>query len=38
MGPCSGGFPALRLAIPVDELPVKDDAFVYGLQELPVTW
>ncbi len=30
--------PRLRLAIPLDELPVKDDAFVYGLRELPVTW
>jgi cytochrome P450 len=30
--------PALRLAVPLDELPVKDDAFVYGLHELPVTW
>jgi hypothetical protein len=30
--------PRLRLAIPLDELPVKDDAFVYGLHELPVTW
>jgi cytochrome P450 len=30
--------PGLRLAIPLDELPIKDDAFVYGLHELPVTW
>ena len=30
--------PGLRLAVPLDELPVKDDAFVYGLHELPVTW
>jgi cytochrome P450 len=30
--------PGLQLAIPLDELPVKDDAFVYGLHELPVTW
>ena len=30
--------PGLRLAIPPDELAVKDDAFVYGLHELPVTW
>jgi cytochrome P450 len=30
--------PALRLAVPLDELAVKDDAFVYGLHELPVTW
>jgi cytochrome P450 len=30
--------PTLRVAIPVDELPVKDDATVYGLHELPVTW
>jgi cytochrome P450 len=30
--------PGLRLAVPLDELPVKDDGFVYGLSELPVTW
>jgi hypothetical protein len=24
--------------VPVGELPVKDDATVYGLHELPVTW
>ncbi|WP_055484149.1 cytochrome P450 [Streptomyces sp. WMMB 322] len=30
--------PGLRLAVPVDELPFKDDSTVYGLHELPVTW
>ncbi len=30
--------PGLRLAVPAEDLPVKDDAFVYGLHELPVTW
>jgi cytochrome P450 len=30
--------PGLRLAGPVADLPVKDDGFVYGLYELPVTW
>ncbi|HVV14131.1 cytochrome P450 [Amycolatopsis sp.] len=30
--------PGLRLATPVDELPFKDDANIYGLYELPVTW
>ncbi|MGP0028333.1 MAG: cytochrome P450, partial [Streptosporangiaceae bacterium] len=30
--------PGLRLAVPLAELPVKDDAFVYGVRELPVTW
>lgn len=30
--------PTLRLAVPVDELRFKDDAIVYGLYELPVTW
>jgi cytochrome P450 len=30
--------PGLRLAAPVDELPFKDDANIYGLYELPVTW
>jgi cytochrome P450 len=30
--------PGLRLAVPVDDLPFKDDGAVYGLYELPVTW
>ena len=30
--------PGLRLAAAVDDLPFKDDAAVYGLYELPVTW
>nr|WP_235215308.1 cytochrome P450 [Phaeacidiphilus oryzae] len=30
--------PGLRLAVDPDELPYKDDAHVYGLHELPVTW
>jgi cytochrome P450 len=30
--------PGLRLAVPLDKLPVKDDGFVYGLYELPVIW
>jgi cytochrome P450 len=30
--------PGLRLAAPVDDLPFKDDATIYGLYELPVTW
>jgi cytochrome P450 len=30
--------PSLALASPVDELPFKDDANIYGLYKLPVTW
>jgi cytochrome P450 len=30
--------PGLRLAVPVDEIPFKTDATVYGAHELPVTW
>jgi cytochrome P450 len=30
--------PGLRLAAPVEDLPFKDDASVYGLYALPVTW
>jgi cytochrome P450 len=30
--------PGLRLAVPVDELPFKHDANVYGVHRLPVTW
>ncbi len=30
--------PDLKLAAPVDDLPFKDDAAIYGLYRLPVTW
>ncbi|KLU11471.1 cytochrome P450 [Kocuria sp. SM24M-10] len=30
--------PHLRCTVPVDELPFKNDADIYGLHELPVTW
>ncbi|MEV6875404.1 cytochrome P450 [Amycolatopsis sp. NPDC051128] len=30
--------PGLRLAAPVGELPFKDDAAIFGLYRLPVTW
>ncbi|MDA3628776.1 cytochrome P450 [Saccharopolyspora oryzae] len=30
--------PNLRLAVPVEDLPVKSEASVFGLYELPVTW
>ncbi|MGN9844895.1 cytochrome P450 [Nonomuraea sp. H19] len=30
--------PDLRLAVPADQLTFKDEATVYGMQELPVTW
>ncbi|GAA3539497.1 cytochrome P450 [Amycolatopsis ultiminotia] len=30
--------PELKLAKPVDDLPFKDDAAIYGLYQLPVTW
>ncbi|MGX1756297.1 cytochrome P450 [Streptomyces lydicus] len=31
-------FPTLRLAVPVDRVPMRDDMLVYGVHELPVTW
>jgi len=31
-------FPALRMAVPADQVPIRTDATVYGLQRLPVTW
>ncbi|WP_411134702.1 cytochrome P450 [Streptomyces sp. C10] len=31
-------FPTLRLAVPVEEVPMRDDMLVYGVHELPVTW
>ncbi|HUR07919.1 MAG TPA: cytochrome P450 [Nonomuraea sp.] len=30
--------PTLRLAVPLEEVSFKDDASVYGVHELPVTW
>ncbi|MFJ7911789.1 cytochrome P450 [Kitasatospora sp. NPDC096204] len=30
--------PGLKLAVPVSELKFKDEALVYGVHELPVTW
>jgi cytochrome P450 len=30
--------PDIRLAVPAEELVFKDDALVYGVRELPVTW
>jgi cytochrome P450 len=30
--------PDLRLAVPLDDVPFKDDAIIYGAYELPVTW
>lgn len=30
--------PGLRPAVPVEELPFKDDSIVYGIHEFPVTW
>ncbi|MBM4794592.1 cytochrome P450 [Streptomyces sioyaensis] len=31
-------FPALQLAVPVEQVPMRDDMLVYGVHELPVTW
>jgi cytochrome P450 len=30
--------PTLRLAVPVEQLPFRHEAFVYGVHELPVAW
>jgi cytochrome P450 len=30
--------PGLKLAVPADELPYKEDATIYGVYQLPVTW
>ncbi|MEO3789528.1 cytochrome P450 [Nonomuraea sp. B10E15] len=30
--------PTLRLAVPVEELPLKTESIIYGAHELPVTW
>ncbi|TJZ56805.1 cytochrome P450 [Streptomyces piniterrae] len=31
-------FPTLRLAVPVEQVPMRDNMLVYGVRELPVTW
>ncbi|HKN96628.1 MAG TPA: cytochrome P450 [Pseudonocardiaceae bacterium] len=30
--------PGLRLAVPLDDVPFKDDSTIYGVHGLPVTW
>jgi cytochrome P450 len=30
--------PGLRLAVPVEQVRMRDDMFIYGVQELPVSW
>lgn len=30
--------PTLTLATPADQVPMRDDMFIYGVHELPVTW
>jgi cytochrome P450 len=31
-------FPGLRLAVRPDEIPMRDDMFIYGVHHLPVAW
>jgi cytochrome P450 len=31
-------FPTLRLAVPPEDIPMRDDMFVYGVHSLPVAW
>lgn len=31
-------FPALHLAVPPGEVPMRDDMFIYGVHRLPVAW
>jgi cytochrome P450 len=31
-------FPRLRLAVRPDEVPMRDDMFIYGVHSLPVAW
>ncbi|MEU3626981.1 cytochrome [Amycolatopsis coloradensis] len=33
-----GRFPALRLAVPADEIPLRTDSDIYGVHALPVAW
>ncbi|WP_073485032.1 cytochrome P450 [Streptoalloteichus hindustanus] len=31
-------FPTLRLAVPAEEIPMRENANIYGVRRLPVTW
>ncbi|MBP2322613.1 cytochrome P450 [Kibdelosporangium banguiense] len=31
-------FPTLRLAVPAEQVPMRDDMAIYGVHELPVAW
>jgi cytochrome P450 len=31
-------FPGLRLAVPPDQVPLRENMIIYGVHELPVTW
>ncbi|MBE1586981.1 cytochrome P450 [Nonomuraea angiospora] len=31
-------FPTLHLAVPPEEIPMRDDMIIYGVHSLPVTW
>ncbi|MBV8932034.1 MAG: cytochrome P450, partial [Kutzneria sp.] len=31
-------FPALRLAVPLEDVPLRATSFIYGVKALPVTW
>ncbi|MFI9273315.1 cytochrome P450 [Kitasatospora sp. NPDC052896] len=31
-------FPTLRLAVPPEQVPMRDDMAIYGVHELPLTW
>jgi cytochrome P450 len=31
-------FPNLRMAVPPDRVPLREDMVIYGVHELPVTW
>ena len=31
-------FPSLRLAVPLEQVPMRDEMFIYGVHQLPVTW
>jgi len=33
-----GRFPSLRLAVPLEQVRMRDDMFIYGVHQLPVTW
>jgi cytochrome P450 len=38
LGELLSRLPGLRLAVPAEQVPVRDEMLVFGVRSLPVTW